>query len=45
VHPSIAIEQLQAGDDLYARDNMAATKRLNFSNATATPRPSPTPAC
>src|SRR6202171_2403012 len=45
VHPSIAIEKLQTGDDLYARDNMAATKRLNFSNATATTRPSATSAC
>src|SRR5882762_499620 len=40
VHPSIAIEQLQTGDDPCVRDNMAATKRLNFSNATAMPRPS-----
>src|ERR1700694_2476025 len=45
VHPLIAIEQLQTADNLCVRDNMAAPKRLNFSDATATPRPSRTSAC
>jgi hypothetical protein len=40
MHPLIAIETLQTGDDRYTRDNMSAKKRLNLSNATPMPRSS-----
>jgi hypothetical protein len=39
-HPLITIEKLQTGDDPYSRDNMAAMKLLNLSNATAVAKPS-----
>jgi hypothetical protein len=37
VHPLMAIEKLQTGDDPYTRDNMAAKKPLNLSNAPPIP--------